>query len=183
MTRYSAIGVVFFNMPTDTPFSGKVVLITGGSSGIGLALAQLLAGAGGHVWLLARRLEVLENALGSLPRSPDQPCGIVSADVSRIEQVKAAVERVSTQVGVPDLVINSAGITHPGYVQEIPLEIFHNLIEVNYLGTVNVVKATVPAMIARGSGHIVNIWVFSVTPPMAHRNMQYAVFPMCCGPN
>lgn len=122
-----------------------------------MALAQQLAGSGAHVWLLARRQEMLENALASLVCSPDQRCGIVAADVSRVEQVNPAIERVSAEAGVPDLLINSAGISHPGYVQEIPLEIFQNLTEVNYLGTVNVVKAALPAMVARGSGHIVNI--------------------------
>lgn len=157
MTRTSASGVLFFNMSFDTHFHDKAVLVTGGSSGIGLALAHLLAGAGAHVWLLARRQERLEAALATLPSSAGQHCGALSADVSDWEQVQAAVERVSNEVGIPDLIINSAGVTHPGYVQDIPIEIFRQMMEINYLGTVHVVKTLLPAMIDRGSGHIVNI--------------------------
>jgi 3-dehydrosphinganine reductase len=60
-------------------------------------------------------------------------------------------------VGMPDLVINSAGVAHPGYVQDIDLKIFHWMMDVNYFGTVNVIKALLPGMIERGSGYIVNI--------------------------
>lgn len=141
----------------ETSYQDRIALITGGSSGIGLALAHLLAEAGAHVWLLARRKAALEAALAALPRASGQRCGIVAADVSDWRQVQAAVERIGSEVGVPDLVVNSAGVTHPGYVQEIPLEIFRQMIEVNYLGTVHLVKAVLPGMMARGSGHIVNI--------------------------
>jgi 3-dehydrosphinganine reductase len=141
----------------DAHFRDKAVLITGGSSGIGLALAQQLAAAGAHVWLLARRKQVLEAALAKLPRSAGQRCGIVSADVSNWKQVQAAVARMEREVSLPDLLVNSAGETHPGYVQDIPLEIFEKLMDINYLGTVYAIRAVLPGMIARGSGHIINI--------------------------
>jgi 3-dehydrosphinganine reductase len=141
---------------SDAYFQDKVVLITGGSSGIGLALARRLAAVGGRVWLLARRREVLDQALSSLACA-DGGCGVVAADVSDWEQVRAALRQVECKAGLPDLVINSAGVTHPGYVQDIPLEIFRQLMDVNYMGTVHVVKALLPGMIGRGSGTIVNI--------------------------
>ena len=132
------------------------VLITGGSSGIGLALARLLAKAGAHVWLMARRKQELESALAQL----DGPTGqhhMLVGDVSDWAQVEQAVAQVERESGAPDLVINSAGVTHPGYVQDLPIEIFRQLMEINYMGTVHVVKAVLPGLMARRSGYIVNI--------------------------
>jgi len=139
----------------------KVVLITGGSSGIGLAAARQLAAAGAQVWLAARRQEVLEAALKEVQTAarhdPSQLCGIVQADVSDAEQARRAVETVSQAAGVPDVVINSAGETQPGYIQDLSLEIFEQLMQINYFGTVYVTKAVLPAMLSRGSGQLINI--------------------------
>jgi 3-dehydrosphinganine reductase len=143
--------------PSKTYWQGKIALITGGSSGIGLALAQSLAGQGAQVWLLARDVAKLEAALESLTCPEDQQCGMISADVSDWEQVSAAVAQVEGEVGVPDLVVNSAGVAHPGYFQDLGIEIFHWTTEVNYYGTIYICKAVVPKMIEQGSGHIVNI--------------------------
>jgi 3-dehydrosphinganine reductase len=150
----------------------KVALVTGGSSGIGLAIARLLAQQGAHVWLVARRKEILETALKEVAaarlgtdgtehrdstENRPQRCGIFSADVSDAAQAAAAVEHVSAQAGVPDLLVNAAGIAHPGYVQDLSLEIFRAMMEVNYFGTVYITKAALPGMLKRGSGHFINI--------------------------
>lgn len=137
----------------ESTYRDKIVLITGGSSGIGKALAILLSRAGARLWLLARGKEALLQTQAQLSSESH----IVPVDVADWEQVQKAVDEIRRVSGAPDMVINSAGVTHPGYVQDLPIEIFHRMIAVNYLGTVHVVKAVLPAMIARGSGHIVNI--------------------------
>jgi 3-dehydrosphinganine reductase len=141
-------------------FEGKVALVTGGSSGIGFALARLLVRQGAHVFLIARREALLQEAaelLRPVVSQNGQRIAFLSADVSSESEVSAAVDRVTEQMGLPDLVINSAGVTHPGYVQDLSLGIFRTMIEINYMGTVHVSKAVLNGMLKRGSGHIVNI--------------------------
>ena len=141
-------------------YENKVALITGGSSGIGLAIAKALAAQGAHVWLLARDRKRLDEALAQVTaacRSAAQRCGAVSTDVSDAAQVAAAAAQVRKSIGVPDLLINSAGSVQPGYFQELAPDVFRQQLETNYLGTVYTAKAIAPGMIARGSGHIVNI--------------------------
>jgi 3-dehydrosphinganine reductase len=138
-------------------YQGRLALVTGGSSGIGLALAQLLAREGAHVWLLARRKDSLKAAFNTLFGPNGKNHGILSVDVADWKQVKSAMERFQRDVGIPDLLINSAGVTEPGYIDEMPIETFRELIEINYLGTVHTTKALLPGMLKRGSGDIVNI--------------------------
>jgi 3-dehydrosphinganine reductase len=140
--------------------SHAVALVTGGSSGIGLATAKLLAASGAHVWLVARDGERLHTALSEVNaarRSTTQCCGALSADVADEHQAAAAVHRVATEAGPPEIVVNSAGIVYAGYVEALDPAAFRRQIEVNYLGAVHVVQAALPAMLDRHTGHIVNV--------------------------
>ena len=141
-------------------FENKLALITGGSSGIGLALAKQLAAQGMNVWILARREEALVSALEEIRKnksSETQKFGYLVLDVADTEAVKNEIARFQKEVGVPDLLINSAGVTYPGEFEKIEIPVFHNMMDVNYFGTVHMVHAVVDGMAARGSGHIVNI--------------------------
>lgn len=141
-------------------FDGKLVLITGGSSGIGFALAKKLSALGANVFILARRKLLLDEALPEIAKNrktPDQKFGALCADVSDEHWVNEVLDQYLIEQGVPDLVINSAGITYPGKFEELPTDAFQQCININYLGMVYVLKKVIPGMIARKSGHIVNL--------------------------
>lgn len=147
---------------TYSPVLGPnhAALITGGSSGIGLALAKQLARLGNHVWLTARGLEQLQAALSELEAnrvSPEQIFGFTPADLTDPDLVANVLDQVTHAIGTPDLLINSAGIVEPGRFHDLDLDDFHSQMAVNYFGTVYMTKAVIPGMLARGSGSIVNI--------------------------
>lgn len=148
-------------------------LITGGSSGIGLALARRLIADGMNLTLVARGGERLEAARQTLLRECSESTArvlTVSADVSVRAEAESAVATAIAALGAPRLVVTSAGIARPGYFGDVPVEVFERTIAVNYLGTVYVIKAAVPAMKSAG-GRIVMIssgagliGVFGYTP-------------------
>jgi len=141
-------------------FENKLALVTGGSSGIGQGLGKKLAAYGANVWILARRPEQLNTAIKLIEgarRNDQQKFGILQADVSDRDQVTTVLSDFTKNIGTPDLLINSAGIARPGLFQELDLDVFRSIIDINYLGTVYVTKAIISGMISRGSGHIVNI--------------------------
>ena len=138
-------------------YQGRLALITGGSSGIGLALAKQLSDAGARVWILGRDKTRLNSAFQTLFGANGKNHGMLAADVSEWKQVESTLAKFQREVGVPDILINSAGIMEPGYVDELPVEKYREIMEVNYLGTVHVTKAILPGMLKRGSGDIVNI--------------------------
>jgi 3-dehydrosphinganine reductase len=139
-------------------YKDRVVLITGGSTGIGFSLAKLFVQEGARVWLVSRRKEMLAEAQKNLLAiSPNSNVGIFSADVADVGQVQAAVDHVIREAGVPDLLINAAGESYSDYVQNIPIETYHKIMDINYFGTVHMTIALLPHMLKRGSGHIVNV--------------------------
>jgi 3-dehydrosphinganine reductase len=141
-------------------FAGKHVFITGGSSGIGLALAQLLAGQGANITIFARRQNLLLEAAEQIRAAclhPDQEVKTLRGDVGEMETIFPLLEGYQKENGVPDILINSAGITYPGKFSALPPEVFRDLVNINYLGTVYVSRAFVNGMIHRGNGWIVNI--------------------------
>lgn len=131
---------------------GKVALITGGSRGLGLEIAQALVEAGARVALMARRAQYFEEALQSIPQAL-----CVTGDVSDESNVIAAVRETETKLGAIDILVNGAGISWAAPATEMPAEKFHHVNAVNYYGTFYAAKACAPAMIKKGYGKIINI--------------------------
>lgn len=138
-------------------FEGKKVLITGGSSGIGLELARQLQALGSQVTLLARDPAKLDAAKTTLLEIRPTDVRLIPVDVSDPNALTCALQDIISGINLPDVLVNSAGFSHPGYVEELPLDVFRSSMETNFLGTVAVTKALLPGFLARGSGHIVNL--------------------------
>ncbi len=141
-------------------FKGKSVLITGGSSGIGFALAKLLVLSEANITILARKEGNLTKAKSMLEfhaQSPNQKILALKADVIDRLSLTELLNNWVHKNGLPDVVINSAGVAHPGTFTSLRPEIFDWMMDVNYFGTVNVLKTLVPLMKKRRSGNIINI--------------------------
>ncbi len=145
---------------TGTYFSGKSAIITGGSSGIGKAIARLLASSGANVFILARDRDRLNGALREIEQArvtTEQRFGAFRGDVTSFDELITVIKAIVETGGPPDILINSAGIVWPGYVEELPLSTFRDQMEVNYFGTLHAIRAVLPYMMDQGEGDIVNI--------------------------
>lgn len=141
-------------------YENKSVLVTGGSSGIGLALARLLVKNSCKVAILSRQQKLLQSAaieLQSLTHDKRSQITTIQADVTLRDELNQKLNQYTINNGIPDMVINCAGVAHPGTFTSLKPEIFDWMMNVNYFGTVNVLKNLVPGMKARRSGVIVNI--------------------------
>ena len=137
-------------------FAQKHAIVTGGSSGIGKATAQLLASLGSNITIIGRdrtRLEAAKDEILSKCLDSNQQVITLSADVSDKVQATVAINTAIERNGLPNFLINSAGIAHPGYFQELPLEIFEQTMAINYFGSLYCIKAALPAM--QPNSHIV----------------------------
>ncbi len=137
-------------------YRGKKVLITGGSKGIGRATAVRLAGLGAHVVVAARGQAALDETVAAMTAAggANQTFGAVAFDVTDTTAVDAATQEVLGLLGGLDLLVCNSGYAETGVVSEADPGIFEDLMRVNYLGHVNVVRALAPHFQAQGSGDI-----------------------------
>ncbi len=161
-------------------FHARHVLVTGGSSGIGLAVAEGIAARGGRVTLIARDPSRLEEARHRIEsRYPASVVGLLELDVAEEEAVHSTVPAYLNEHPAWGLV-NSAGITLPGRALELGSEDFRSQMQVNYFGTVAMCRTVVPDLIARGEGHVVNVGsllsVMSIYGHSAYSASKFAVY-------
>ena len=132
---------------------GRVAVVTGGASGIGLAIARRIAHSGGRVCLW----DVDDEAL-TLGRADIAGAYAVLADVRDAVSVEVARDETISALGRIDVLVNSAGVTGPNALTwEYPLDGWRTVLDVNLTGTFHTCRAIVPTMLAAGYGRIVNI--------------------------
>lgn len=136
-------------------FQGKNIIITGGSAGIGLAVAHEFARLGGNLFLLARRPESLAAARASLRQAhPDIQVHTFVADVADRERINEVIREIGERHGGIHTIINNAGISGHGRLAEQDIDHLHQVMEVNHFGAINVIQAAWPYLTRSEGGHI-----------------------------
>lgn len=135
----------------------KVVIVTGASSGIGEATAIALADRGANVVLAARRKDRLDALAARIGGSGGEAAAAVACDVTRREQVESLVRSATDRFGHVDALINNAGIMPLSPLAKARIDEWDATIDVNLKGALYAIGAVLPAMLERGTGHIVNI--------------------------
>jgi 3-oxoacyl-[acyl-carrier protein] reductase len=135
---------------------GKVALVTGAGKGIGKAIAIALANEGAHVGLIARTEKDIKDVADEISKLGVM-AAFATADVSNRAEVEAAVEKLNTELGNVDILINNAGTATFGNFLALEPEVWENQIKVNLFGVYYTTRAVLPQMIERKTGDIVNI--------------------------
>ncbi len=137
-----------------TTLQGRHALVTGGSRGIGAAIAGALAGQGARLTLLGRDAAALRHALGGLPGGGH---GLVVADVADDAQVRAAFHQARSERGPLAILVNNAGQAESAPFGRTSLELWQRMLAVNLTGSFLCAQAALPDMLEAGWGRIVNI--------------------------
>jgi NADP-dependent 3-hydroxy acid dehydrogenase YdfG len=158
--------------------NGKVVVITGASSGIGEATARLLASQGAHVVIGARRLERLE-ALASAIRLEGGSVVHQQLDVTELDQMQAIIHLALSRFERIDVVVNNAGVMPLSPLEALKINEWNRMIDVNIRGVLHGIAAGLPVMKEQGFGQFINvasIGAYAVSPTAAvYCATKYAV--------
>jgi NAD(P)-dependent dehydrogenase (short-subunit alcohol dehydrogenase family) len=136
--------------------TGRVALVTGGSRGLGLEMAEGLAEAGASLMLLARREQWLEPTVLDFKRRGFRCEGAV-CDVSRAEEVKAVVDKTVLTYGQIDILVNNAGVAWGAPAEDMPLDKWQMVLDINLTGAFLFSQAAGREMIKRRHGRIINV--------------------------
>ncbi len=152
---------------------GKVVLITGGSRGLGLAIAREFVSKGAIVAICARNKAELDRAIVDLRGRGGEAHSFV-CDVGDREQVQTMIADVTTLLGPIDILVNYAGVIKVGPVLDMQASDFEQAMNVMFWGMLNATLAVLPEMLGRGRGSIVNITSIGGKVTVPH------LLPYCC---
>lgn len=141
----------------DLKLTGKVVLITGGSRGIGFACGAAFLAEGAKVALVSRSDEHLKVAAAQLHSAGDYPPVIVRADLAQPDEAHRMAAEVTRRLGPIDVLINSAGAAKRYLPEQLDASAWHAAMQAKYFTYIHAMDAVLPDMLERGGGAIVNI--------------------------
>ncbi|GAE27180.1 3-oxoacyl-[acyl-carrier protein] reductase [Halalkalibacter wakoensis JCM 9140] len=136
--------------------TGKVALVTGGGRGLGKQIAEALAEAGCHMAICSRKLENCQETADQLGEKGVKTLAL-ACDVTSKDDVKAVVNKVLSQFGRIDILVNNSGATWGATVEDMPAEAWDKVMNVNVKGTFLMSQEVGKSMIQKGSGKIINI--------------------------
>jgi 3-oxoacyl-[acyl-carrier protein] reductase len=139
------------------PFEGRVAIITGGSRGIGRAIAELMSSRGADLVIADYQIDLAKNTAGEISEQTGQKVIAVEADVSSLEMAQTMVKIVLKEFGKIDILINNAGITRDDLLMRMKEEDWDDVININLKGAWNCSKAVIRPMMKKRYGRIVNI--------------------------
>jgi len=141
----------------ELELTDKVVVVTGGSRGIGFACAAAFLAEGAKVALVSRNEEHLKVAAAQLHSAGDYPPAIVQADLTRADEARRAMGDVERRLGPVDILVNSAGAAKRYPPDELDAAAWHAAMDAKYFTYIHAMDALLPGMATRGSGAVVNI--------------------------
>ncbi|MFO8020193.1 MAG: SDR family oxidoreductase [Promethearchaeia archaeon] len=142
------------------PFKDKIVIVVGGSKGIGKATAILLSQLGGNICVIARTEETLKKATQEIKEnlySENQFVEYISCDATDMDKLKPLLEDFIIKHRVPDYLINAVGYAYPNYVQNLKLKDFKRNMDINYYGQLVPILILLPYFMKAKTGYIVNV--------------------------
>jgi 3-oxoacyl-[acyl-carrier protein] reductase len=137
--------------------NGRNALITGGSLGIGYAIAESFLKAGANVTITARRADVLEESRKKLAALGKGKVVAVSADVSKLEDCERVFKATETGLGSVDVLVNNAGTSQRGPFESVSDELWQNDIDLKLFAAIRLARLALPGMKARRWGRIINV--------------------------
>lgn len=135
----------------------RIAIVTGGSRGLGKAMASALAGAGANVVIVSRHLNEAQSSADEIRHSTGKKAIALEVDVSQQPQVERMVNRTIEAFGRIDILINNAGLNIRGSIEELRLEDLTQVLNINLIGPVLCCRAVAPHMQAQKYGRVINI--------------------------
>ncbi|MBC7584018.1 MULTISPECIES: SDR family NAD(P)-dependent oxidoreductase [Nitrobacteraceae] len=141
----------------DLQLKGKCALVTGGSEGIGRAIAMTLAKEGVNVAICARRLEPLEKTAEEIRNAYGVTVVAITADLTKDAEAKNFVEKAAKELGSLDLMINNAGSAPGGVIETLTEADWEQAMQLKFMGYVRCLRYALPIMVKQGGGRVVNL--------------------------